>query len=212
VFLGCVVRLRGLLQGREVTQNTIIRNATKIVVFDALNQWERQKPSAFIEQSNINNSVVLNTHSEYADSLFFWFGDECDTAMQATGNDTIYHTYSDTGLFIITLIASRHCMTDTINTIAEITNNNNGISVKINNEDITVFPNPTTNYITIRTFDKTPDNVILYDLHGRIVKCLNHPSNPIEIHTENIPSGTYIVEVFLDGKTTTKTVVIERKK
>jgi len=191
----------------EVAQT--IRNATKRIVFDSLSRWQRQIPSGTIAQPDSTDTYSIIVFGEHADSLFCDFGDGCDTTI-AAGNDTLQHTYADTGIYTVTLVASRHCMSDTISTTIFVTDNGNGIDDIIENKRIIVFPNPAISHITIEWDGKTPDEMTIFDLQGRAVKHQNQLSSPTIFDIRDLPNGTYIIMALLEGKESYKRVSIAR--
>ena len=94
---------------------TTIRTAASRIVWSSNQpdpQWLRPSPIASFDSSIFNFQLSIFNFSTHADSLFWNFGDGT-TASTSSDIDTITHTYSDTGDFTVTLVASRHCMTDT---------------------------------------------------------------------------------------------------
>ncbi|MFM7902834.1 MAG: T9SS type A sorting domain-containing protein, partial [Bacteroidota bacterium] len=64
-----------------------------------------------------------------------------------------------------------------------------------NNSNITLFPNPASDNITIQSptdFTETPAIITLYDQKGRVVKSLETTSNTINI--SDLPNGFYTVK------------------
>jgi hypothetical protein len=67
------------------------------------------------------------------------------------------------------------------------------------NSNITLFPNPASDYFTIQSptdFTKTPAIVTLYDQTGRVVKLLETTSNTINI--SDLPNGIYILKYLTE--------------
>lgn len=65
-------------------------------------------------------------------------------------------------------------------------------------DKISIFPNPSTNKITISGLDKG-DTIIIYDILGKKVSEINTQDNEAYFSVKNLESGTYIVSVL--GKT-----------
>ena len=63
-----------------------------------------------------------------------------------------------------------------------------------------VYPNPFTDYTTIKLSDAVETQKIeLIDIHGRIVRTIdNVNSNSVTIHRENLSSGIYIIRIHAD--------------
>ncbi len=58
---------------------------------------------------------------------------------------------------------------------------------------ITVFPNPTDGMTTI-TFERDED-ILLYDLRGRLVGTYRHDNGKTEIDMSNLPKGIYLIRI-----------------
>ncbi|NOY47367.1 MAG: T9SS type A sorting domain-containing protein, partial [Chlorobi bacterium] len=70
-------------------------------------------------------------------------------------------------------------------------------------QNISIYPNPTTEYINIET-TKTIDKIELYDLLGK--RILQTTQTNI-INVNLLPNGVYLLKIFADGKNTTKKIV-----
>lgn len=78
--------------------------------------------------------------------------------------------------------------------------------------DITVFPNPVKNKLTVKTGDcfQQGFNLTVVDVQGKLVKAEKIAANSqSEISFENIPSGNYFVVMEDGGKRSVKKVVVE---
>jgi hypothetical protein len=83
-------------------------------------------------------------------------------------------------------------------TIQEIDNNGQLLNINefINNSKITIYPNPTNNFITIQNKQNTIENFEykIIDLTGRIVRSGNSKFND-QINVESLESGNYIIQI-----------------
>lgn len=61
--------------------------------------------------------------------------------------------------------------------------------------EINIYPNPATKYITIETNNNEPKSVILYDALGKVVDDISTNENSIIIDVKNLPAGIYIVKI-----------------
>lgn len=88
-----------------------------------------------------------------------------------------------------------------------------------NNEDsnisnsITTRPNPATNLLKLEIAAKANDaSIALFDLHGRLLQSIYQgqleTAQQFTVNVENLSAGIYFVRLNLDGKITTKRVVI----
>ncbi len=99
----------------EASVASTIRSAVHDVVFNNLPQWQRPLPEVEIQllDANDSNLVWIGCTPQRADSLNWYFGDSTDYTTNADSNTIIHHTFADSGIYTITLVASRHCITDT---------------------------------------------------------------------------------------------------
>ena len=76
-----------------------------------------------------------------------------------------------------------------------------GIEIHSINLEITAYPNPTTNYLTLNVgkAELSTLNFQLYDISGKIIESRKIISNSETIGTENLPSATYFLKVNNDN-------------
>ena len=126
-----------------------------------------------------------------------------------------FHVYPGIGLYEICLITGNGCTYDTlcqtINIIATSAN-----SIEAFNNVYTVFPNPfsTTTTILFSIQVRTPLNVDLLDLQGRIVETVitgNFEAGDHEVgfSRENLPAGIYLLQLKTDWGIQTKKLIIQ---
>ena len=72
-----------------------------------------------------------------------------------------------------------------------------------------VYPNPFTDYTTIKLSDAIQTQRIeLIDIHGRTVRTIdNVNSNSVTIHKENLPSGIYFIRIHSDDTYVKKVII-----
>ena len=66
---------------------------------------------------------------------------------------------------------------------------------------LTVFPNPTANYLNIDGTVEGNFQLTIYDLNGRIVQNTPYEGNRMEMNLTHLTDGTYFIRVSEDGKT-----------
>ena len=102
------------------SEASTIRSAVHNVVYNNLSQWQRPMPVVELQLlDTINsNTVWFRGTPQHADSLYWNFGDGTDTTTSANSSVAMQHIYSDSGIYTVTLTATRHCLTvsDTITT------------------------------------------------------------------------------------------------
>ena len=85
---------------------------------------------------------------------------------------------------------------------ASLSTKNNSLS------DFTVYPNPSTDFININSFDKI-DGYSIYDLTGRVVKNSNPNSNNFRIDVTSLSKGVYLVKLNSGDKTSSVKLIKE---
>jgi hypothetical protein len=82
-----------------------------------------------------------------------------------------------------------------------------GINETSINLELSVYPNPTTNYITLKVEDNANLSYQLIDLQGKVIENKKVNSNSTTITMEALPKATYFLTVT-DYKNTVKTFKI----
>ena len=170
-----------------------IRQTVYEVVYTQQDRWLRPLPQVTCELDSVEDYVAtFLAHATYADSLFWDFGDGTQTA---TIDTLVQHTYADTGDYLVTLIATRHCMADTAVANVHITLPDiEGITdAQHSTSNVQLFPNPSTTLpfllldgkdVSSRATVTTPD--------GRTL--------PFNALRDDAPAGTYLIHVHADGR------------
>jgi len=70
-----------------------------------------------------------------------------------------------------------------------------GINETSINLELSVYPNPTTNYLTLKTEDNSELSYQLYDIQGKIIENKKVNSNSTNISLEKQPMATYFLKV-----------------
>ena len=182
-----------------------IRSAVHNVVYNNLPQWQRSMPEVELQLLDTVNSYTMwfRGTSQHADSLHWYFGDGTDTVTSANGDLTMQHAYADSGLYTVTLVASRHCMTDTASMEVHIGSNAPepvGI-ITADRHHPSVYPNPASGTITV-TVDATTE-AMLFTADGRQV-WHGTVSDNTTIPLHGLAAGVYTLRV---GDTVMKVIV-----
>ena len=212
---------------------TTIRTAASRIVWSSNQpdpQWLRPSPTASFDSSIFNFQLSIFNFSTHADSLFWDFGDGA-TASTSADIDTITHTYSDTGDFTVTLVASRHCMTDTATldihigylipdtttTDTTTTDPDNPVGItgtqasrlhQSSNHLFTVYPTTTTGIVNISSPSPSPIDVTIITTTGQE---LMHKrlSGPTQLDLAPLPKGLFLIRL-VQGETTETHKVIHK--
>jgi PKD repeat protein len=166
-------------------------------LFNSTNDWNLNinKPTAnFSESISGNTATFTNLSTSIANTLnYSWnFGDG-NTSSIANPS----HTYTTSGTYTITLIASNCTFSNTITKtiqIGALSINENAVG------NFKFYPNPTTNQITIKVDNQLLGSVYtIYDTIGKSVINGEISSELNVIDLGNLSNGVYIIEVASKG-------------
>lgn len=213
-----------------------IRNVAKDVVWSVeesqpQTQWIRPMPHSALQVVDSRDSLAtfINLCSN-ADSLLWLFGDSSWT-VTPSGIDTVGHIYADTGRYTVTLVASRHCMSDT--TAAEIlitfqvgdtTTTDTTIVDPAGIEDIAgqhetrfaVYPTITTDIVNIETPSSSPVVITVICPTGSIIaqetravtgKECSGSMHSCRLSLYNCPAGVYLLQLRQGSVAETHTII-----
>ncbi|MFC7346607.1 T9SS type A sorting domain-containing protein [Chryseobacterium zhengzhouense] len=76
---------------------------------------------------------------------------------------------------------------------------------KISSFDLKVFPNPTSTFINIDSGNEKINSWELFDISGRSVL----KGNSVQINVQALPKATYLLNININNKTTTKKVIVK---
>jgi hypothetical protein len=77
-----------------------------------------------------------------------------------------------------------------------------------NNIDVTVFPNPTSQFVTINYGGQLPVSARILTLNGTLLFANRLKGNPLQLDLSNFESGVYIIEIAdKSGKSNTFRIV-----
>ena len=168
---------------------TIIREAVHDVVYSHDQRWHRPRPQIIIDETSTDGfSATLTLHPRHADSLLVDFGD----GFRFTTLDTLLqHTYTDTGIYNVTLVAMRHCMTDTATTTVHITDSDSvGIAqCRVHNLQLSILPNPSSSRPVVLLDDIPVNNtrISVITPDGKRI--------PFSTMDETTSAGVYLISV-----------------
>lgn len=146
-------------------------------------------PAAQASFSYTTNQLVVyftNT-STYANSYYWTFGDGMFATMANPS-----HTYLSDGDYVVTLIATNTCSSDTISqtihvAVSEVSTNNM--------QNVVVYPNPVKETLIIEFVIDVKSEVSVYTLDGRFVKNETFNSKQCSMNMQNFEQGVYIIEI-----------------
>ena len=73
-----------------------------------------------------------------------------------------------------------------------------------------IFPNPTSNYFTVKTGSRNESTVRIYDAVGKLIYIADVFGERITIDASQFTNGFYFVSVFADGKETKSKLVVQK--
>jgi hypothetical protein len=109
------------------------------------------------------------------------------------------------GNYTITITDAKGCALATTFTVDKAS----GIS-EIEKFDLNIYPNPTAEFTLISAGGKAIERIALFDLTGKEIYTRNINQSNFKLVTEDLPNGTYLLHVQVDGKNQIKRLVIQR--
>lgn len=168
---------------------SIIRHAVKAIVYDSLETYQRPKPEASFSSTLINeeDGVYAFFNNSVNANEFSWnFGDGTTSTEQQP-----MHIFATGGTFNVSLIASRHCMADTMTLTVNIPTDTLSVNENACNQ-ISIYPNPTNGPVSIGLDADEIQYIKVYDASGRqLIEVQN--TNVLNLGT--LPKGVYCVQV-----------------
>jgi PKD repeat protein len=186
----------GLIMSGYVESSAIEPTQQIWLVKTDCNGFDAPPAANFYDSLQQLEAIFINTSSK-ADSCIWDFGASASlSTLNASVNDTVFVTYSDTGHYTVTLIAYSSCdFADADTIIKEIYISDNRVRYTSLESKIRVFPNPAkeTLYITKETNESL--KFTLYDSYGKRIleKDLQH--NRESINIQQLPAGIYLYQV-----------------
>ncbi|MGZ3898816.1 MAG: T9SS type A sorting domain-containing protein [Bacteroidia bacterium] len=155
----------------------------------------------FTGAQNANTVTCVNSSSN-ATTYYWTFGDGVTSTNQAP-----VHTYSASGLYTITLIASNMCYSDTTTFVVGITITSIANNLK-ENAGLELYPNPAIKIVNVRCSKawEQPCSIIIYNTEGKAVYIQKEVKEETPIDISSLPKGVYLVKI---DNNTGKTLVIE---
>jgi len=83
--------------------------------------------------------------------------------------------------------------------IAKLSNSGSGVNFEDDNNSISIFPNPSSEFLSIifkkNISDQTKLNIVITDISGRIIQCTTIRNKDL-LNISSLPSGIYIIKVI----------------
>ena len=149
------------------------------------------------------NTVSVENLSRYATSWFWDFGDGFTT----TERYPAPHTYAQDGLYTITLTTENWCCSDTYSIdvqIGEVINNTNDLQAI----PFELFPNPATDYLSIRAPFGQVLRYDITDVSGRLFLSGQFEGTQ-DIQLKSLNPGIYNIRISSDSGTSVKRFLVK---
>ncbi|HBX53185.1 MAG: hypothetical protein A2309_11520 [Bacteroidetes bacterium RIFOXYB2_FULL_35_7] len=157
--------------------------------------YEHAPVATFNYMQNQKTITCFNT-SQNVDSCFWDFGDSSPLQF-TTSADTVLHTYSDTGTFIVQMVVYNGCTeldNDTVSQTVYIAGNNAEYQEWLN-RTIQVYPNPAKESVTISLLEFEPAEIIIYNMQGVTLFSQQAHEKKTVLNINSFERGVYTVKV-----------------
>ena len=95
------------------------------------------------------------------------------------------------------------------NTVTDIINNTVGLNTLSYTNDLVMFPNPASDYFTVKAGINALSTLTIYDVTGRIIISKQEINDNQKISTKNLNAGMYFVSLITKGITQTGKLTIK---
>jgi hypothetical protein len=191
--------------GLDKTAARAIRLAVHEVVYDSLWKWQRPLPKADFAVDSVD---FLNVRFVSKAELFQeqeWFFGDGETIQ--TNDTLVWHTFPESGIYLVRQVVSRHCMADTTMRLLRVEAPSVGVAEKNDLSAISISPNPAKDEVVLHLPEGMMAEVVLYGIDGREMwrKEMRNPYNTIGL--QGFPSGLYVLKVITAQGTVLKRIV-----
>jgi hypothetical protein len=84
-----------------------------------------------------------------------------------------------------------------------------GIEEPLADMDVSIYPNPATDYLTLVTHEALINELFIMDLQGRIILSHKTQGTTVDLDLTGLNPGNYLVNILLsNGKLGTKSVIV----
>jgi hypothetical protein len=109
------------------------------------------------------------------------------------------------GNYTITITDSKGCALATTFTVDKAS----GV-IEISTFDLKIYPNPTAEFTLISAGGKSIEHLVLNDISGKEIFSQNIDTYNYKLDTHDLPNGTYLLNIRVEGKMHIKRLVIQR--
>ena len=167
------------------------------VVYVGCNVTTLSIPQELTVYKNQNTSLWVNSNQVNVNACILWTS---QNTLIATVNNYGTIVGFEVGTTVITASTKDNSLSSScIVKVVDISNN----SSNINSENISIYPNPSNDFVIIKTEDNRLCKAILYNTKGEIINEYALNSKEIQINTKGLPSGLYFINIKNDSETKT---------
>lgn len=138
----------------------------------------------------------------------FQNGQTC-TVTALPNNDYVFENWTENGIVVSTDNEYNFTVTEDINLIANF-ESNLSINNEFSNNQIVVYPNPTTGIVNLQT-EQQVEKVSVYNLAGQKMTVSSINKENTSINISNLPNGAYFIEVILNNNSVAKKYKVIKK-
>lgn len=181
----------------STTEASIIRAATKLIVYDNLMEWhigEYDPDANFSYSISAGNQVAFTNTSLNASSFIWDFG---DGGTSASNNPT--HTYPASGTYTVQLISEECGLSDTANQTITISAPS-GVDEISQTADFTIYPNPVTSILFVNQDFPANLTYSIVNIAGQESQKGIIRNYENQINVSSLPEGIYFLKLFNGNK------------
>ena len=170
-------------------------------------------PTNFHFTDNTNGSITLSWDQEAGTATEWGINYKKTDASQWTSITVNTNPYTITDLEVGANYEAQieaHCTNGNTSGATEvITFTITGVDEYVLNNGISLYPNPASNYVEIRTNNEDINitSLNVYDVYGKLLRTINVTENPTRIDVSDLADGMYFVRISSDKGMVTKPFV-----
>lgn len=191
--------------GLDAGTSSLIKTIAEATAYDSLDYWNRFLPvvTADFTSSITNNVVDFTNASQYADQFSWNFGDG-----QTSISPTPSHTYTASGTYTVTLIASFCDQADTATQTVTVTVPPNSIHDLAAQIGLKVYPVPAANQLFLK-YDPSVkiSRIALSDISGKMTYRQWNAQQSLNL--DGIAPGMYILLLDTDKGVVRKKITVK---
>ncbi len=156
-----------------------------------------------------NETINFQAQANGAETYEWNFGDG-NTSSDA--NPT--YSFSEAGIYTVSLIATSRngCASSATMTITVDEDIDTSVETLLNSDDLMIYPNPTSDRLTIELEEAVAVSWVLFDALGRQLRVQNTPTveQRFELDLTNLPDGIYYLSVQVGEQQYVEKVLLSR--